>query len=321
MKSKRVLFLVLAVFLCITGVSMAAERPYPTKPIDMIVGFAPGAGADLGTRLIAENAKKTLGQEIVIQNKPGGGGRTPYILVPKAAPDGYTLGGGPDASLMVAPFIEKVSFKADDFTYISQYGVLNYGVVVRQDSPIKTFKELIAFARANPDKLSVGTLGEGSAGQLAFEILARTENLKIKLVPFAGAAPALTALLGGHIMATSTGSSGYSQHVRAKSVRTLAVLGEERDSDYPDVPTAKESGFPLVVFQNFYILFGPKNMDRTIAQKLEQSFLKAVEAPDFVKLAKELEIYVKKPLAGKELTDRMFQRYKNMGELFKKLGT
>ena len=320
MKSRSVLFLVLAGLLCAMDLSTAAERAYPTKPIDMIIGFAPGAGADLGTRLIAENSKKSLGQEVVIQNKPGGGGRSPYILVAKAAPDGYTLGGGPDPALMVAPFTEKVSYKIEDFTFIAQYGVLNYGIVVRQDSPIKSFKELVAFARANPDTLSVGTLGEGSAGQIAFEILARIENLKIKLVPFSGAAPALTALLGGHIMATSTGSSGYSQHVRAKSVRVLAGLGEERESDYPDLPTVKESGFPLLVFQNFYILFGPKNMEKLVVDKLGQAFLKALEAPDFIKLAKELEIYVKKPLAGSELTERMFQRYRKNEELFKKLG-
>ncbi len=321
MKKTWILFWVVANLLCVMDLSNGAERAYPTKPIDMIVGFAPGAGADLGTRLIAENSKKSLGQEVVIQNKPGGGGRSPWILVAKAAPDGYTLGGGPDAALMVAPFKEKVSYKFEDFSFIAQYGVLNYGIVVKQDSSIKTFKDLVGFARANPDKLTVGTLGEGSAGQLAFEILARTENLKIKLVPFPGAAPALTALLGGHIMATSTGSSGYSQHIRAKSVRVLATMGEERVSDYPDVATTKESGFPLLVFQNFYVLFGPKNLEKTMVEKLGASFLKAMESPDFVKLAKDLEIYVSKPLAGNALSERMLQRYRKSDELFKKLGT
>lgn len=324
MKTRLMVFsVVFSVFFslfCILNFSMAAERAYPTKSIDIIVGFSPGAGGDLGTRMVAENSKKLLGQELIIQNKPGGGGRSPWILVSKATPDGYTLGGGPDSALIIAPFQEKVPYKFEDFVFISQYGVLNFGIVVRQDSPLKTFKDLVEFARANPDKLTIGTLGEGSAGQLTFEILARTEGLKVKLVPFSGAAPALTALLGGHIMVTSTGSSGYAQHVKAKTARVLAVMGEERVDDYPEVLTVKESGFPLLVFQNFYVMFGPKNLEKSIEEKLRQAFMKAIESPDFIKLAKNLEIYVNNPLSGNELRERMIQRFKKSGELFQKLG-
>ncbi|MFH0811509.1 MAG: tripartite tricarboxylate transporter substrate binding protein [Pseudomonadota bacterium] len=320
MKTRLMVLLVFFGLFCVLNFSMAAERAYPTKPIDMIIGFSPGAGADLGTRLIAENSKKLLGQEMIIQNKPGGGGRAPWILVPKATPDGYTLGGGPDSALMVAPFLEKVPYKIEDFSFIIQYGVLDFGIVVSQDSPLKTFKDLVEFARANPDKLTVGTLGESSSGQLTFEILARTEGLKIKLVPFSGAAPAVTALLGGHIMVTSTGSSGYAQQVKGKMARILAVTSEERLDDCPEVPTLKELGYPSLVFQNFYVLFGPKNMEKAIVEKLRQAFMKAIESPDFVKLANTLQIFVKKPLSGNELSETMIRRYKDNGELFKRMG-
>jgi tripartite-type tricarboxylate transporter receptor subunit TctC len=318
MKIRLIIFLAFISFLYFLNYSMAAERNYPTRSIDLLVGFAPGAGADLPTRLIAENSRKLLGQEVVIQNKPGGGGRIPWILLPKALPDGYTLGAGPDPALMFIPFLEKVPYKFEDFIFISQYGVLNYGIVVRQDSPIKTVKDLVEFARANPDTLTVGDIG--STATLIFESLARIEGLKIKLVPFSGGAPALTALLGGHIMVTSSGASAYSQHVRAKTVRLLAVLGETRENAYPEVPTLKESGYPLMVFQNYYVIFGPKNTEKPIVEKLRTTFTKATESPEFIKLAKDLGIWTNEPLSGNELSEVMSRRYKDYGNLFKKTG-
>jgi tripartite-type tricarboxylate transporter receptor subunit TctC len=175
------------------------------------------------------------------------------------------------------------------------------------------------FARANPDKLTISTVGVGTTNHVAFEALMLLEGLKIKLVPFSGAAPAMTALLGKHVLVASTAASGYAPHIKAKTVRLLAVMSEERLDAYPDVPTLKELGFPLV-FQSWYIISGPKNMEKSVVKKLADVFIKGTETPEFIKLAKELEIYTKNPLSGDELREGIVRRDKKNAELFKKLG-
>ncbi len=301
--------------------SMAAEPNYPTKPIEMTIGYAPGAGTDLGARMIAEQSRKLLGQEIVCVNKPGGAGRVALTLVVKTKPDGYSLAATTDSSVIVVPHLEKVPYKAlEDLTYITQYGNLDFGVTVLKDSPFKTFKDVVDFARANPEKLTVGIIGVGSSDHVAFQALALMENIKVKFVPFAGAAPTMTALLGGHIMIASPASSGYAPYVKAGNARLLAVMGENRMEQYPDVPTLKELGYPALVFQSWYIITGPKGIEKPIVNKLAEAFKKAMETPEFIKMAKELEIYSKTVVQGDELAEKMAVRYKRNGELFKKLG-
>jgi tripartite-type tricarboxylate transporter receptor subunit TctC len=300
--------------------ALAVDSSYPTKPIEMLIGFAPGAGTDLGARMIAEDAKRYLGQEIIVVNKPGAGGRAAMTLIAKAKPDGYTLAATTDVCITLAPNLEPTPYKpAEDFTYITQFGSLEVGTVVLPDSPFHTFKGLIDFARANPGKLTISTIGVGTAAHVAFEAVTLLENLKIKLVPFPGSAPAITALLGGHVMAASAGCSGYMPHLRAKKVRLLAIMSEERNEAYPEVPTFGEHGYPLV-FPNFYLISGPKNMERPVVKKLEDAFRKGMESPAFIKIAKELSIWTNKTLSGDELKERILRINARNEEIFKKLG-
>jgi tripartite-type tricarboxylate transporter receptor subunit TctC len=301
--------------------SVSAQTAYPTRPIEITVGYAPGAGTDLGARMIAELSKKHLGVDIVCVNKPGGAGRIALTLISKAKPDGYSLGATTDGAVIASPHLEPVTYKPlEDFTFIHQYGTLDFGVTVVPDSPFKTFKEVVEFARANPEKLTMGVVGVGTTDHIALQALSLFENLKIKFVPFNGAAQTMTALLGGHVMTASTASSGYAPHVKAKTARLLAVMGEERMDPYPDVPTLKELGYPSLVFQSWYIISGPKNMEKSVAKKLEEAFGKAMMTPEFIKLAKDLEIHTKKPLFGQELREGLIQRNKNNVEIFRKLG-
>jgi tripartite-type tricarboxylate transporter receptor subunit TctC len=320
MKTGVIVFLMcLAVFFSLN--SMAAETAYPTRPIEMTIGFAPGAGTDLGARMIAEQSRKTLGVEIVCVNKPGGAGRVAMTLMSKAKPDGYSLGATTSSCIVASPLLEEVPYKPlEDFTYINQYGMLNFGVSVVKGSPFKTFKEVIEFARTNPDKLTVGIVGVNTTDHIALQALAMFENLKIKFVPFDGAAPTMTALLGGHIMIASTASSGYAPHVKAETVRLLLTYGDERMDQSPDVPTIKEVGYPSLVIQSWYAIYGPKNMETSIVKKLEDAFGKAMMTPEFKNVADRLEIYTKKPLFGQELTNAFRNQYKNNGELYKKVG-
>ncbi len=301
--------------------SMAAETAYPTRPIEITIGYAPGAGTDLGARMIAENSKKHLGQEVVCINKPGGAGRIAITLISKAKPDGYSLAATTDGCIISAPHLESVPYKPfEDFTFISQYGTLDFGVSVVSDSPFKTFKEVIEFARANPEKLTMGIVGVNTSDHIALQALASMENLKIKFVPFDGAAPTMTGLLGKHVMIASTASSGYAPHVKGKTVRLLAVMGEERMEQYPDVPTLKELGYSSLVIQSWYIISGPKNVENSIVNKLADAFGKAMMTPEFKKLANDLEIYTKKPLFGQNLREALIQRNKQNVEMYKKVG-
>ncbi|MEI9477421.1 MAG: tripartite tricarboxylate transporter substrate binding protein [Deltaproteobacteria bacterium] len=314
-----VLFMCFVIFFSLN--SMAAETAYPTRPIEITVGYAPGAGTDLGARMIAEKSKQHLGQEVVCINKPGGAGRVAITLISKAKSDGYSLGATTDGCVISAPHLELVPYKPfEDFTFISQYGTLDFGVSVVSDSPFKTFKEVIEFARANPEKLTMGIVGVNTSDHIALQALASIENLKIKFVPFDGAAPTMTGLLGKHVMAASTASSGYAPHAKGKTVRLLAVMGEERMEQYPDAPTLKELGYSSLIIQSWYIISGPKNLENSIVNKLADAFGKAMMTPEFTKLAKDLEIYTKTPLFGQKLREALIQRNKQNVEMYKKVG-
>ena len=131
--------------------STAAEAGFPSRPIEMTIGYSPGAGTDLGTRIVAEKAKQYLGQDIVCVNKPGGGGRTALTLVSKAKPDGYSLAATTDSAVILSPTSEKVPYNpTEDFTFISRFGILDFGVIVMADSPFKTFKEMIDYRPGEP---------------------------------------------------------------------------------------------------------------------------------------------------------------------------
>lgn len=301
--------------------SVVAETVYPTKPIEIVVGYAPGAGTDLGGRMIAEISKKLLGQDLVVINKPGGGGRLAMTLISKAKPDGYTLGAVTDSSICLSPNLEPVPYKPlEDFTFIIQFGTIESWIVVLADSPFKILKDLIEFARANPERLTVSNAGVGTGGYVALEGLSLIEGVKIKLVPFSGAAPAMTALLGGHVMASVSPTSQVAPHLQTKKVRLLAVMGGERSDDYPEVPSIKELGYPSLTYQVWYLIAGPKNMEKAIVKKLEEAFRKAMDSSDFIKLAKDLEVWTKKPLSGDDLKEALIRRSAKNEELFKKLG-
>jgi len=321
MKTGWIVFSMFFAFVFSPCFSMAAEPNYPTRPIEIVITYAPGAGTDLGARMIAEQSKKYLGQDVVCVNKAGGAGRVAMTQIAKAKPDGYTLSAGTDSAIIVAPNLEEVPYKPlEDFVFMNQFGTLNFGVTVLQDSPFKTLRDLIEFARANPDKLTLGTTGVNSTEHVAFQSIAMMENLRIRFVPFSGATPAVTALLGGHVMAIVPATSGFAPHVKAKTARLLAVLGETRMDDYPDVPTLKELGYTELVFQSWYILSGPRNIEKPIVKKLEETFSKAMESPEFIKLTRDLEIYTKRPLSGDELREGILRRNKRNADLFKRLG-
>jgi tripartite-type tricarboxylate transporter receptor subunit TctC len=298
----------------------AAEPDYPVKPVEITVASAPGGGTDLGARAVAEKLRESLGQEFVVINKSGGGHRVTMTLLSRTKPDGYTLGAVPDESIVHVPFIEKINYKPLEFTFLATFGRMDFGFFVMPDSPFKSLKDMIEFARANPNKLSFGVTEVNSRTHVALMALGQTEGIKINIVPFMGAAPTTMALLGGHVMVAGSGSSGFARHVKSKTVRLLAVVSNERLDEYPGVPTLKELGYPKLVFDGMYVFVGPKNLPKSVVTRLEGAMRKAIESPNFIKVATETGIYEKRPLFGEELKEALSKRYAENENIIKALG-
>ena len=314
--------IVSATFLMILmGVSfaMAAEDNYPSRTVEIMVQSAAGGGTDLQTRILAEKAKQMLGQEFMVTNKSGGG-RVVVTLIAKSKDDPYLLGAMTDSTISLAPHLEKINYDPFALTFFAQFGTLDFGVFVRPDSPFKTFKELLDYAKANPGKLTMGITEVNSGNHLALLAVCKKENIKMSFVPFMGANPTTLALLGGHVMAASSASSGFARQVKAKQVRLLCMMSDERVEEFPDVPTLVELGYPGFVFQSWYLMVGPKNMDRAAAKKLAETYRKGMESPEFKKLASDLVTYTSKPLFLDDLKKALQERHEFNRELVKSLG-
>lgn len=319
MKKKLKAVMVFILVVCCATFSMAAESSYPTKAVDITLGASAGGGTDIGIRLLAEKAKQVLGKEFIVTNKTGGG-RVVLTLLAKEKADGYSLGGITDTAIVTSPHVEKINYKPLDYTFIAQFGTLDFGVFVLPDSPFKTFNDMINWARANPGKLTMGISEVNSTDHIGLMALCQREKIKINFVPFMGANPTAMAVLGGHVQAATTATSGFARHVKSKAVRLLSMMGQERMDDYADVPTLKELGWPDMVFQGWYLIIAPNDLDKAAAKVLEGTFRKAIESPEFATQSKAVGSYTKKPLYMDDLKKALADRYKVNAEAIKALG-
>ncbi len=261
---------------------------FPEKPITLICPWPAGGTTDVAMRALAEAMSKQLGQRVVIENKPGAAGTVgPASLAQNARPDGYTVSQMP-ISVFRVPYLEKVNFDPmTDFTWIIGITGYTFGVVVRADSPWKTWREFIAYAQANPGKVSYGTPGTGTSLHITMEEIARREGIQWLHVPFKGSADTTTALMGGHITATAD-STGWGELVDAGKFRLLVTWGTERTKRWPSVPTLKELGYGLVS-NSPYGIAGPKGMDPKIVKILHDAIKRAIEDPAYLKTAERLD--------------------------------
>ena len=236
----------LFLFMFALGCSVVFAQDYPSRPITLIVPFPPGGVADNVARPVAQALSKQLGQTVIIENKPGAGGGIGMAFVAKAKPDGYTLLLAL-SSISVIPEADKVlgrapMFQLDQLLPIARFTADPVVLAVRAESPWKTYAEFAAFAKANPKKLNYGSSGNYGTMHVPMEMLASSAGVALTHVPFTGAAPAVTALLGGTIDAVASGPSTVVQHVKAGKLRVLANWGTERHQALPDVPTLRELG-------------------------------------------------------------------------------
>jgi tripartite-type tricarboxylate transporter receptor subunit TctC len=261
--------------------TVLAQAAYPTKPVTLVVPFIPGLTGELLMRGLAESASKHLGQAITIDNKPGGSATLGPAAVAASKPDGYTVG-------MVAipvfrvPYMQKTSFDpVQDFTWIIHLGGYSLGAVVLADGPFKHWKDVIAFAKANPGKFTYTTAGPATTNAIAMELMARQSGVKFTHIPGKGGGEGIAAVLGKHVH-MMVESPAWAPMVASGQFRLLMMLGP-RSSKWPDVPTLKELGYTYV-FDSPFGLAGPKGMDPAIVKRLHDAFKLAYEDPKVIEL-------------------------------------
>lgn len=265
----------------------AQAQTFPSKPITLIVPWPAGGSTDRHLRSLAEIASTHLGQNIVIENKPGAGGTLgPATMAATAKPDGYTIAQFPLGMLRM-PHMQKTNWDPiNDFSYIIGVSGYTFGFTVKADSPYKTFNEYIEAARKQPGALNYGSTGTGSSPHLLLEELAGNAKVQLNHIPFKGNADLQAALLGGHVMAQSD-ATGWDKFVDGGQMRLLVTFGEERTKRWPQVPTAKELGYN-VVSSSPYGLVGPKGMDPAIVKTLHDAFKKAMDDPKHIAVLEQL---------------------------------
>jgi tripartite-type tricarboxylate transporter receptor subunit TctC len=250
----------------------AAADEYPTRPVKLIIPFAAGAGTDLTGRIVADELGKRLGQQFVVENKPGAAGQLGTDLVAKSDPDGYTLLWTVSDGLSVLPAVKTLPYKVpDDFAFIGSIAQQPYALSVSTRSNFKTFADLVAYAKSHPGHLNYGSAGLGSAPHLTMAMIAAGAGIQMVHVPFAGLGPATNALVAGTVDVGLVIPVQAKQLIEAGSIRALATTGEKRSRVLPDVPTLKEVGVNGTAVVA-YGLTAPAKTDGEIVARLRHAF-------------------------------------------------
>jgi len=278
----------------------AAQEPYPSRPISLVVPFPPGGVADLTARPVAAAMEKALKQPVGVVNKTGAAGAVGMQFVATSKPDGYTLLLAL-SSISIIPEADKLfgrppAFTVDQFAPVALISADPTILVVRTESPWKTAKEFIEDAKKRPNQILYSSSGIYGTLHMAMELLSHSAGIKLRHVPNAGAGPALTALLGGHVDALASGPSVVLPQIKAGKLRALAGWGDKRVASLPDVPTFKELGYPEAEFYIWAGLFAPKGTPEPVLAKLRDAARAGVADPDFKSAMDKLET----PIAFKQ---------------------
>src|SRR6476660_9778801 len=256
----------------------AGAQDYPVKPVTLIVPWPAGGSSDIAMRAIADAAAKHLGQPIVVDNKAGGSGTVgPATMAAAAKPDGYTIAQMP-ITVFRLPLMQEVSWDpAKDFSYIIHLTGYTFGVTTNAESPFKKWQDVVDYAKQNPGKVTYATPGTGTSLHIGMEQIAGMAGIKLTQVPFKGGAETNAAVLGQHTMLQAD-STGWRPLVDAGKLKLLMVWTGARSPNFPDTPTLRELGYPMV-YESPFGIAGPKGMDPKIVAKLHDAFKKAVEDP------------------------------------------
>jgi len=285
---KKILLIALA-----CAAAIAHAQTYPSKPIRFIVPFPPGGGTDTNSRALTQKIAKNTGWTFVIDNKPGAGGNIGADQAAKAPADGYTLVMGQTSNLAINPFLyAKPPFDAvRDFAPVALVSSVPLVIVVgarRPNAvPLLSMNDVIAAAKAAPERVTFASPGNGTVGHLAGELIARIAGVKLVHVPYKGAGPAVIDLLSGQVTVFNTTPPSLIQHVRTGRLKALAYLSKQRHPTMPEIPTSAESGLPGYEVESWFAVFAPAGTPRDIVERLSAEVARIVESPDFKRRVEE----------------------------------
>jgi tripartite-type tricarboxylate transporter receptor subunit TctC len=268
-----------ALAVAMLAVPAAHAQTYPTKPIKVIVPFAPGGSSEVVARSVAAEMSKTLGQQMIVDNRPGGAGNIAMQEAARAEPDGYTLILGHVGTLAVNPYMfPKLPYDVDkDFVAVSLLAKIPNIFVVNSNVPAKNLKEFVALAKAKPGHLTYGSAGNGSAGHLAFEYLKLVADIDVVHVPYKGTGPQITDLIGGRTDASSAGTPPLLPHIKSGKLRAIAVGTPQRIAVLPDVGTVAEQGYKGFETTQWYGLMAPAKTPEAVVKRLSADAAKAAK--------------------------------------------
>ncbi len=258
-----------------------SAQEFPTRPVTIIVASTAGGGTDIVSRIVADQLSKELGQPFIVENRPGSGSVTGTVFAAHAAPDGYTLQTGLNASMAVNPslFANLPYDPIRDFTPVGMLAEFPFVVVVSKNFPAHSIKELIALAKARPGEINYASAGNGTGQHLSMELFKLMTGINLTHVPYRGAAPAYSDVMSGQVpVFIDNLASGLGQ-IKGGNVRALAVTGKERSPLLPDVPTVEEAGVPGYVYYTWFGLWAPKATPQPIVDKLHAALKTALADP------------------------------------------
>jgi tripartite-type tricarboxylate transporter receptor subunit TctC len=271
-----------ALVLALASQPLAAQTKWPDKPVKLVVGFTPGSATDVTARLFADKFAQAWGQPVVVENIAGNSGAIGTDRVAKAAPDGYTLLWAGNAAITILPSLQPLPFDPlKDLAPISTTLVMSSIFFVNNDLPVKSIADLIAYAKANPGKLSYGTPGVGTPQHVAGELFSHLAGIKMEQIPYRGAN--LTDVMSGTVPVGIQNAGASLPFVRDGRVRGLAVTALKRSPNMPDLPTLAESGFPGFEATSWFALMGPAGLPQPIVDKVRAEALRALADPEMQK--------------------------------------
>lgn len=259
-----------------------AQSPWPTKPVTIVVPFAPGGGTDIGTRIVAQKLSQMWGQPVVIDNKGGAGGNVGLEIVSRAKPDGYTLLTGNVGTQSINPTLyKKLNYNPDTaFAPIGQFAELPFVLAVTTSLPASNARELVALAKASPDKLTYASSGNGGSPHLTAETFKIATGTKILHIPYKGGGAALTDLISGNVHMLFSSVLETSAHIKAGKLKALAITSKQRVPALPDVPTLEESGITGAESGSWLGLLAPAGTPQAIVDKISQGLQQVIAMPD-----------------------------------------
>jgi tripartite-type tricarboxylate transporter receptor subunit TctC len=264
-------------FLCMCFVPVSRAAEYPTKPIQIINPFPPGAITDILARLVNDKLSALLGQPVVVVNKTGGGGAVGIKAVKDAPADGYSILIAPPPIVLIPMARKDIGYTLGDFTPLSLLGNTPSVMIVKADGPWQTLEQLIADAKKKPGQLTFGTPGTGTSGHFAMELFKKETGVDFIHVPLGGEAPVATGILGGNIHTSIVGLGTARAHLEAGTLKALAVAAQKRAKEVPDVPTTFEKGYPAVEASPWFVFLVRANSPPAIVGRLAKAFRETVQ--------------------------------------------